>query len=64
MFASAVEAFVEEADPFFQVVSVQSEHSVANHLLLSNQTLQLVPSEALQPAGSQNKVFGMSLKVP
>lgn len=36
MFASAVEASVEEADPLLQVVSVQGHHSVSHHLLLSD----------------------------
>lgn len=34
MFASAVEASVEEADPLLQIVSVQGHHSVSHHLLL------------------------------
>ncbi len=36
VFASAVEASVEEAEPLLQVVSVQSHHSVSHHPLLSN----------------------------
>lgn len=36
VFASAVEAFVEEAEPLLQVMSVQSHHSVSHHPLLSN----------------------------
>lgn len=47
MFASAVEASVEEADPLLQIVSVQGHHSVSHHLLLSNQTLQFIAFEAL-----------------
>ena len=36
VFASAVEAFVEEAESLLQVMSVQSHHSVSHHPLLSN----------------------------
>lgn len=36
VFASTVEASVEEAEPLLQVVSVQSHHPVSHHLLLSN----------------------------
>ncbi len=36
VFAGAVEASVEEAEPLLQVVSVQSHHSVSHHLLLPN----------------------------
>lgn len=36
MFASAVEAPIEEADPFLQIVSVQGHHSVSHHLLFSD----------------------------
>lgn len=64
MFAGAVEASVEEADPLLQVVSLQSHHPVSHHLLLSNQTLQFIASKSLQPGGSHDEVFGMSFKVP
>lgn len=34
--AGAVEASVQEADPFLQVVSLKSHHPVSHHHLLSN----------------------------
>lgn len=63
MFAGAVEAPVEEADPLFQVEFFQSHHSVSHHLLLSNETLQLVALEGLQPAGGDDQVFGVSFEI-
>lgn len=63
MFANAVEVSVEEADPLLHVVSVHGHHSVSHHLLFANETLQFITFESLQPAGGQNKVFGMSLKI-
>lgn len=63
VFAGAVETFVEEADPLLQVVSIQSHHSVSHHLLLSNETLQFITVETLQPARSRNEVFGVNFKV-
>lgn len=63
VFASAVEASVQETDPLFHVVSVQSHHSVSDHPLLSNQSLQFIPFETLHPAGGPYEVFGMSFKI-
>lgn len=62
--AGAVKASVQEANPLFQVVSVQRHHSVSHHLLLPDETLQLVAFERLQPAGGLNEVFGMSFEIP
>lgn len=63
MFTSAVETSVEKANPLLQVVSVLCHHSVSHHLLLPNQTLQLVSSESFKPAGGHDEVFGMSFKI-
>lgn len=54
MFASAVEASIEEAYPLFQVVPVLSHHSVSHHLLFSNCPLQFITFESFQPAGGNN----------
>lgn len=62
MLPGAVEASVQELDSLLQVVSVRRHHSVSDHLLLPDQTLQLVSSEGLQPARSHDQVFGMSFK--
>lgn len=64
MLAGAVETSVEETDPLVQVVFVLGHHSLPHHLVLSNQTLKFVAFEPLQPAGSNDEVFGMSYKAP
>lgn len=63
MFASAVETSVEKADPLFQVVPVQSHHSVSHHLLLPNETLQLITLETLQPAGGHDEIPRVGFKI-
>jgi len=56
VFAVTVESSVEEFDSLLQVVSVQCHHPVAHHLLLPDQTLQLVTTETLQPDGGSDEV--------
>lgn len=64
MFASAVEASVEEVYPLLQVVLVLSRHSLSHHLPFSKCPLQFITFESFQPAGGDNEVFRMSFKVP
>lgn len=56
VFAITVESSVEEFDSLGQVVSLQCHHPVAHHLLLPDQTLQLVTTETLQPDGGFDEV--------
>lgn len=64
MFSGSVEASVEEFDSLLQVVFVVGHHSVPDHPLLPDQTLQLVSFEGLQPAGGDDQVFRMDFKIP
>jgi len=63
MLAGTVEAAVEEADSLLQVVSVVYKHPVSHHLLLPDQTLQLVAFETQQPFWTHNQLPRMDLKV-
>lgn len=60
----SVKVFVEIADPFVKVVQVLSEHSVSNHSLLSDTTLQLISSPASKPHWALDQFFWMLLEVP
>jgi len=63
VFAVTVESSVEEFDSLLQVVSVQCHHPVTHHLLLPDQTLQLVATETLQPDGAFDEVSRVGLEI-
>ena len=63
VFAVTVEVFVKVADSLLHVVSVECQHPVSHHLLLSHEALELVASKALQPHRGHNQVLGMGFEV-
>lgn len=48
----SVKVFIEIADPFVKVMQVISEHSISNHSLLSDATLQFIPLPTSKPSGA------------
>lgn len=59
----SVKVFVEVADAFVKVVQVIKEHSISNHFLLSDTTLQFIPLPASKPSGAPDQFFGVHFKV-
>lgn len=48
----SVKVLIEIADTFVKVVQVIKEHSISNHFLLPDTTLQFVPLPASKPYGA------------
>lgn len=63
MLAVAVEALVQEANAFLQVVPILLEHAVADPSHPADAALQLVAPPAAQPRGADDQLLRVHLEV-